>query len=872
MRLKRKTAVVAIVLSFCAVTISGSFAWSDFSARVINEWRGAADNCLGGTLHNDHIESDPNKDIYVENWGAEDIFVRVRLSEYMEIGSGAGLKSVETDPNTGVLVHNPLNLAESLVSGADIDNLNTWKIHTPQADDPSECADETGFHRYWKWNMGGWKYYYPVSEADSENKEFVDENSPAGLTETSVNDAGVHTKRTLSARVLTMAQWKGIGSPIGNYWVIDTDGWAYWVSPLHGGQATGLLTDSVTQLALPKNDYYYAVNVTAQMATLIGSESNGFRDSYEWFGDPERGGWTTDGQDLINKVINTPMGDSTDNAEVFSELTKADLPQILIKHTYTGKEGLLSTASLTPADLAADGSSSENGNPEKSPPLFTVDDVSEELGISTIKVNDEANIDAVMFLLEQDSGIEIVQPNYPIRYAWIPTDPYYSEQWALENTGQVVLGVRGVPGVDISVIPVWNTDRGLNDVIVAVIDGGINVSHPDLIGKTLPGYNIFHSDNDGVVFDQGDSYHGTAVTSIIAALWNDEGIAGIAPNARVIPIKALLPVEGWAGTTSDSILGIIYAAEHGAEIINCSWTTDESDEILASVIKNYDDILFVCAAGNYGAETPYYPAALGFDNIISVAGVNNSGVMPSWSNYGSFIDIAAPGENIYSAMVINNGDYINTYGYFSGTSAATPIISGVAALYKGRFPDAAPSEIRQALMETATQSTSLYGKVKSGGYVNAGAAVAYGEALRYEISVTVLPTPTITASPTRTPTVTASPTRTPTVTASPTRTPTVTASPTRTPTVTASPANTPTVTPSPTRTPTVTASPVNTATPTYTPAATETPTDTPAPADSPDLTAAPTKIPDKQAPFKPSRTACWVYKPTFRSAYYRCER
>ncbi|MDR1560427.1 MAG: S8 family serine peptidase [Clostridiales bacterium] len=863
MIVKRKALAAAAALLFCAMTVSGSFAWSDLNIGVINEWWGTADNCPGGTLHDDHIESDPNKDVYVENWGSEDIFVRIRLSEYMEIGLGAGLKAVETDPDTGMLVHNPLNLAEPLMNGADIDNLNTWKIHIPDVDDPSERADEPGFRRYWKWNMGGSKFYYPVSEVDRENKEYVDGNSPEGLTEASVNGAGVQAERTLPARVLTMAQWKDVGSPVRDYWVIDTDGWAYWASPLRGGQATGLLTDSVTQIAVPEKDYYYAVNIAAQMATKTGSENNGFRDSYERFGDLDRGGWTEDGRALMEAVINEPRDNTADNAEILAELTEADVPQILIKYNNTdGPERILdrvvNEASLTFAGEAAAASGSENGNQEIAS-LFTVEEVSEELGICAVRVNDETNIEAFMSLLGQDSGIEIVQPNYPIEYARIPTDQYYSEQWSLENTGQTILGSSGVPGVDISAVPVWNADIGsLNEVVVAVIDGGINVSHPDLEGQTLTGYNIYRGVNDSVVFDEGDSYHGTAVSSIIAASWNDVGIAGVAPNAKIIPVKVLLPIEGWAGTSSGGVSGIIYAAEHGADIINCSWTTNESDEILASVIREYEDILFVCSAGNFGNETPFYPAALGYDNVISVSAINSSGSMPDWSNYGPFSDIAAPGENIFAAMVFNDGAYVDSYGYFTGTSAAAPIVSGAAALYKGRFPDASPAEVRRALMENVTRNASLNGKVKSGGYVNAAAAIAYGHTLRSEAVPSITPMPTVTISPTQTPTATISPTRTPTATMTPTRTPTATMIPTRTPTATMTPTRTPTATMTPTRTPTATMTPTRTPTATMTP--TRTPTATMTPTRTPTATMSPTRTPT--ATMTPTRTPTATMSPT----------
>jgi hypothetical protein len=275
---------------------------SSLNAQRINEWRGPGDNPesgVGGTLHDDHEDSGANKDVYIENWGNEDIFARVRLSEYMELGSGAGLKSVS---EIGEAVHNPDNLAVSLIDGADIDKPETWLIHVTEAD----------FQEYWEWTMGGQKYYYPAPESGREDKGYVDQNSPEGLTANSVNSEGAQAKSTPLARVLTMAEWKAEGSPIGDYWVIDTDGWAYWAAPVKPGEATGLLLDSVTLKKTPEKDYYYGVNVEAQMATKDGTvDSDGVKDNYERFGDASQGGWTDDGQTLIGIVTSTDIPDPT---------------------------------------------------------------------------------------------------------------------------------------------------------------------------------------------------------------------------------------------------------------------------------------------------------------------------------------------------------------------------------------------------------------------------------------------------------------------------------------------------------------------------------------------------------------------------------
>jgi len=304
MSLKRKAMAGFTAAALIALIATGTFAWTNLNSQRLNEWRGAGspENEVGGVLHDDHRDNEPNKAVYIENWGAGDLFVRIRLSEYMEMGTGAGLKSTTTDPSTGEIVHNPLNLAKSLISGADIDHVETWRIYDPYRVYPT-VIDENSIDNYWLWNMGGQKYYYPAPESSRANKGYVDQNSPAGLTKDSVNSDGVQAKQTAFAQVLTMTQWKAEGSPIGDYWVIDADGWAYWAAPLKPGQATGLLLNSVTQTKPPAKDYYYGINVAAQMATKDGAiDSNGLKDNYERFGDEDQGGWSADGQRLMELI------------------------------------------------------------------------------------------------------------------------------------------------------------------------------------------------------------------------------------------------------------------------------------------------------------------------------------------------------------------------------------------------------------------------------------------------------------------------------------------------------------------------------------------------------------------------------------------
>jgi len=270
-----------------AMLLTGTFAWANFNQSKTNEFSGSPDN--GGTLHDDFCQ--PKKDVYIENWGGSVLFVRIRLDEYMELGDGAGLKGAQ-DATTGTWTANPANHATSLMPGASINDKRTWQPHIPDGS-PNICTSEADFHGYWTWGMGGSKLYLPAPTAGRQDPAYVDSNTNA------VDPANPNARMTLDATVLTMAQWIAMGSPIGPYWVIDADGWAYWAQPLQPDTATGLLLNSVTLLHTPEESYYYAINVIAQMATKDGDG-----DYTDFFNnsDPDHTA-TNDGEGLLNKIV-----------------------------------------------------------------------------------------------------------------------------------------------------------------------------------------------------------------------------------------------------------------------------------------------------------------------------------------------------------------------------------------------------------------------------------------------------------------------------------------------------------------------------------------------------------------------------------------
>ncbi|MEH7125865.1 S8 family serine peptidase [Bacillus sp. JJ1773] len=303
--------------------------------------------------------------------------------------------------------------------------------------------------------------------------------------------------------------------------------------------------------------------------------------------------------------------------------------------------------------------------------------VKEELpsGITLIEVPKTEQTSSFIKTLSDDANIEIVQPNYLYHPSSIFNDPYSNELWGLHNTGQYINEIRGKSDVDINLPEAWNLikEKPLNEIIVAVIDSGVQTTHPDLAEHIwtneaeangiagvdddgngyiddLNGYDFFNNDN--TVYDEIDGdEHGTHVAGTISATTNNNiGVAGIAPNVKIMPLKFLGP-EG--GSTFGAIQAINYAKEKGVKISNNSWGGYGDDWFLKETIES-SEMLFIAAAGNYGKNNdslPYYPASYNSSNILSVSAVDSKGNKASFSNYGrTSVDIAAPGVDILSTV------------------------------------------------------------------------------------------------------------------------------------------------------------------------------------------------------------------------------
>jgi len=356
--------------------------------------------------------------------------------------------------------------------------------------------------------------------------------------------------------------------------------------------------------------------------------------------------------------------------------------------------------------------------------------------LQILKIPEDVDIDELIREINKDLIVEYAEPNYIVHTDVIPNDPRFSYLWGLHNTGQN----GGTADADMDAPEAWNTQTGSSNVVIAVIDSGVYYNHPDLAaniwtnqgeiagnGKDddgngyiddIRGYDF--ANNDGNPID--DNGHGTHIAGTIGAVGNDGyGIAGVNWNVKIMPIKFLN--SGGSGSTANAIKSIQYATMMGADIMSSSWGGGGYSLAMRDAIAaaNEKGILFVAAAGNSGRNSdayPHYPASYDIPNIISVAATDNKDELASFSNYGATsVDLGAPGVSIYST-VLNNG-----YASYSGTSMATPHVSGVIGLIKARFPGYASDEIKAQLFNSVDVIPSLNGKTVTGGRLNARKAL-----------------------------------------------------------------------------------------------------------------------------------------------------
>ena len=284
---------------------------------------------------------------------------------------------------------------------------------------------------------------------------------------------------------------------------------------------------------------------------------------------------------------------------------------------------------------------------------------------------DDMSVEQALAIYRDDPDIEFVEPNYLITPQATPNDNDFSYQWNLNNVGQVVSGYVGITGADIDAVRAWDLATGDGSVVVAVVDTGCHLTHPDLAanlwtnGIEIPNNGV-DEDHNGYVDDihgwdfvdndnmpQDATGHGTHVAGTIGAQGNNDiGIAGIGWQASIMPLRFMNAFD--QGTVADAIQAIEYAVANGARIINCSWGSTGYSISLSSVMANAD-ALFVCAAGNNTSDNDqsgFYPASYPLNNVLSVAASDQMDRLAWFSNIGrQSVHLAAPGVRILSLGV-----------------------------------------------------------------------------------------------------------------------------------------------------------------------------------------------------------------------------
>jgi subtilisin family serine protease len=326
----------------------------------------------------------------------------------------------------------------------------------------------------------------------------------------------------------------------------------------------------------------------------------------------------------------------------------------------------------------------------------------------------------------------MVEPDYRVHILSVPNDELFQYMWALRNSGQT----GGTPDADIDAVSAWDITTGSNDIVVAVIDTGIDYTHPDLAANiwTNPGEvagNGIDDDGNGYIDDihgydfvenDGDAMdehsHGTHCAGTIGASSNNGvGVAGVNWRCKIMACRFL--DEDGSGSVSNAVKAINYAVANGAQILSNSWGGGGYSSALATAITNAKNngVLFVAAAGNDGSNTdatPQYPSCYNISNVIAVAATNHNDALASFSNYGqNTVHLGAPGVSILSTVL--SGEY----KWYSGTSMATPHVSGVAALLLANDPTMNLNELKSRLIWTGDPIESLAGKTVTGRRLNA---------------------------------------------------------------------------------------------------------------------------------------------------------
>ncbi|MCD8528078.1 MAG: S8 family serine peptidase [Candidatus Pacebacteria bacterium] len=356
-----------------------------------------------------------------------------------------------------------------------------------------------------------------------------------------------------------------------------------------------------------------------------------------------------------------------------------------------------------------------------------------EHNLALVRITDNASVPEKIALLQQDPAVLYAEPNYRRDIQTIPTnDPFRGLLWGMHNAGQVIDGdygmVVGTVDADIDIPEAWSITNGAGaGIVVAVIDSGVDYTHPDLaanmwdgtlcvshveipLGDCVHGYDFV--DNDTTPLPVGNS-HGTHVAGTLAAVGNNgQGVVGVAPHARIMAIRFNLDVI-------TVVKAIDFARHNGAHIINASFGGPHFSQAEYDALERFRAAggLVIAAAGNSGQSNdvaPLYPASYDLDHIIAVAASDQLDALADFSNFGATsVHIAAPGTNIASTIIGNQ------YAFASGTSMAAPHVAGIAALLWAYAPEATFGDVRSRILDFGDVRPALVDHTITGRRANA---------------------------------------------------------------------------------------------------------------------------------------------------------
>ena len=336
------------------------------------------------------------------------------------------------------------------------------------------------------------------------------------------------------------------------------------------------------------------------------------------------------------------------------------------------------------------------------------------------------SIENVVAAYRTDRSVEYAELNHIVSTCMTPNDPLYPLQWSLNNTGQMYPASGkynsppGTPDCDIDAPEAWDEQTGSSEIIVAVVDTGVDYNHRDLLGNLwinsdevpdngvdddnndyiddVYGYDFFNKDSNPI----DDHGHGTHCSGTIAARGdNGADVAGVCWNAKIMSLKFLNSYGD--GYTSDAATAFYYAVDNGADIVSNSWGGGSYSETLQEAIEyaHSQGVIMVAAAGNKNSNKTYYPAC--YEYMMAVAATNSNDQRAPFSNYGDWVDIAAPGVDILSlrAEGTSEGTVYDSYAtVMSGTSMACPHTAGILALIMSTYPEISTEGVITRLLQT----------------------------------------------------------------------------------------------------------------------------------------------------------------------------